>query len=61
MAIAVVGGKAGEEISEFCAPCGVCRQVMSEFGKDDFEIILFDGKDEKVFTLNEFLPLRFSL
>lgn len=61
LAIAVVGGKSGEEISEFCAPCGVCRQVMSEFGKDDFEIILFDGKDEKVFTLNEFLPLRFSL
>ena len=29
-AIAVVGGK-GEELSELCAPCGVCRQVMTEF------------------------------
>ena len=29
-AIAIVGGL-GENISEFCAPCGVCRQALSEF------------------------------
>ena len=29
--IAIVGGPEGEEISQFCAPCGVCRQVMREF------------------------------
>ena len=60
-AIAIVGGKADEAISAFCAPCGVCRQVMSEFCGDDFIIILYDGKTEAIYTLSELLPLRFGL
>ena len=39
-AIAVVGGKANGEL-EFCTPCGVCRQVISEFCTGDFEIVLY--------------------
>ena len=58
-AIAVTGGK--EEISDFAPPCGVCRLVMSEFCKEDFKIILYNGKEEKVYTLKELLPLSFSL
>lgn len=60
-AIAVVGGKAGSPISELCAPCGVCRQVMREFCKDDFKIFLSKG-DGKVLetTLTQLLPLSFS-
>ncbi len=60
-AIAVVGGKAGEPISELCAPCGVCRQVMREFCEDDFKIYLSAGNGvicEK--TLTDLLPLGFS-
>ena len=60
-AIAIVGGNAGEEISEFCPPCGVCRQVMGEFCEGDFEIILSNGKEIKVYTLNELFPSRFEL
>jgi cytidine deaminase len=60
-AIAIVGGKDGEEISDFCPPCGVCRQVMSEFCDGDFEIILSDGKEDKVFTLDKLMPCRFDL
>ena len=60
-AIAIVGGKSGEEICEYCPPCGVCRQVISEFCGDDFEIILSDGKENKVLTLKELLPYRFDL
>lgn len=56
--IAIVGG---DDNLKLCPPCGACRQVMSEFCKGDFKIILFDGKDEKVYTLDEILPLRFDL
>ena len=59
-AIAVVGGK-GESLSELCAPCGVCRQVMSEFCNGQFEILLYDGKNVKKLTLDDLLPERFVL
>ena len=60
-AIAIVGGKAGEPIHELCTPCGICRQVMREFCKDDFKIILSKG-DGTVLesTLTNLLPLSFS-
>lgn len=58
-AIAVVGGKKGEN-SQFCPPCGVCRQVMKEFCKEDFKIVLSDGKDTKFFLLSEILPMAFD-
>ena len=58
--IAVVGGKNGE-INGVFAPCGVCRQVLREFCKDDFQIILGKSKEEyKLVTLKELLPLSFS-
>ncbi len=59
-AIAVVGGKQANDVTEFCAPCGVCRQVMAEFCGKDFEIILFDGKTEKIITLENLLPEAFT-
>lgn len=60
-AIAIVGGKGGEPISELCAPCGVCRQVMREFCKDDFKIYLSKGDGTVLtYTLSDLLPLSFS-
>lgn len=59
-AIAVAGGKAGEQPSDFCAPCGVCRQVMREFCGPDFKIILTDGKNLEFHTLEELLPHSFG-
>lgn len=58
-AIAIVGGKKGEN-TDFCYPCGVCRQVMSEFCNDDFEIVLYNGTDIKTYTLVELLPHNFG-
>lgn len=59
-AIAIVGGLNGK-IKGYCPPCGVCRQVMTEFCKDDFIIILGRDDDEyKSYTLPELLPVRFS-
>ena len=58
-AIAVVGGKNGE-IDEYCFPCGICRQVLSEFCGGDFLVILYDGKTIKKYTLKELLPFEFG-
>ena len=58
-AIAVVGGK-GEGISDLCAPCGVCRQVMVEFCSPDFRILMGNGEQITVRRLAELLPLAFS-
>ena len=60
-AIAVVGGKEGD-ISEFCPPCGACRQALSEFSSDGkMRVVLFDGKRERNLTLDGLLPCRFEL
>ena len=58
-AIAVVGGKEGEKRG-FCYPCGVCRQVLSQFCKEDFEIILSAENEVRVTTLGELLPHSFK-
>lgn len=60
--IAIAGGS-GENIDDFTAPCGVCRQVMMEFcDPKTFEIVLGNKKDElRVYRLEELLPLGFEL
>ena len=60
LSIAVVGGKNGE-IVDYCAPCGVCRQVMAEFCDKDFEILLFNGENIKKYTLDDILPISFEM
>ena len=61
VAIAIVGGDAEHPTSDICPPCGVCRQVMSEFCAGDFKIILSDNKTNRILTLDELLPYRFRL
>ena len=60
-AICIVGGKDGV-LTEYAAPCGVCRQVMMEFcDPETFQIILAVSKDKyDIFTLKELLPLGFG-
>ena len=60
LSIAVVGGKNGE-IVDYCAPCGVCRQVMAEFCDKDFEILLFNGENIKKYTLDDIFPISFEM
>ncbi len=57
--IAIVGGKNGE-ITGFCPPCGICRQVLSEFCGENFEILLYNGKTVKSYRLKELLPHNFG-
>lgn len=63
-AIAIVGNKKGEK-GEYCAPCGVCRQVMMEFcNPKEFKIYLAKDRDNLndyiECTLEEILPLGFG-
>ena len=60
-AICIVGGKDGV-LTEYAAPCGVCRQVMMEFcDPETFQIILATGKEQyEIFTLKELLPQGFG-
>lgn len=60
-AICVVGGKDGV-LTEYAAPCGVCRQVMMEFCRpDEFQIILAVSREKyDVYTLRQLLPLGFG-
>jgi cytidine deaminase len=52
--IAIVGD------SDMTYPCGVCRQVIREFGKDS-QIIIANSKDDyKVYKLEELLPHSFG-
>lgn len=57
--IAVVGGKA-DDISRPCMPCGVCRQVMSEFCGKDFCIVTVKDGVPQSHTLLELLPHAFE-
>ena len=60
-AICIVGGK-NSDVQDFCSPCGICRQILSEFCKPDFKTILASSlTDFKVFTLSDLLPESFSL
>lgn len=59
-AIAISGGSDGTPDSEF-PPCGVCRQVMSEFCEPDFKILLAKSETEyTALTLSELLPHGFG-
>lgn len=61
LAIAIAGGKKDEEPVAFAYPCGICRQVMREFCKADFCVLV--AKSETVFeeyTLQELLPKGFG-
>ena len=60
-AIAIVGGPKGKEPKDFCAPCGICRQVMMEFcDPGTFEILLGTPEKYEIYTLKEILPLGFG-
>ncbi len=59
-AIAICGGKDGK-ITGLFPPCGVCRQVMREFCKEDFKVYMITPEGYEERTLAELLPDSFSL
>ena len=63
-AIAIVGGPEGSSLTGrgYCAPCGVCRQVMMEFcSPAQFVVILARSpEDYREYLLEELLPMGFG-
>lgn len=59
--IAIVGNYPGRE-GDYCAPCGVCRQVMAEFcDPETFQVILARSPEEyRVYLLKNLLPVGFG-
>lgn len=54
--IAIVSEKGG-----LTFPCGICRQVLSEFMPNGSIVLYSDEQGIKEFTLNELLPYAFKL
>ena len=50
------------DTEKFCAPCGVCRQVLSEFDPQlTMEVILVNNRGETMeLTLKDLLPYSFG-
>lgn len=63
-AISVVGGDENQtnHFSDFCPPCGVCRQLLREFCNPKiFKVVLAKSTNEfNIFTLDELLPNSFG-
>ena len=61
-AIAIVGGPEGRPVSELCAPCGICRQVMAEFcDPKAFRVLMARTEtDYRECSLEEVLPFGFT-
>ncbi len=44
-----------------CAPCGICRQVLSELIGQDVPIYLSNGRQEVDMTIRRLLPMQFGI
>lgn len=58
--IAIAGGPEEAE-GIYTPPCGICRQVMAEFGGASLQIIMKKGGEIVRYSLAELLPESFSL
>lgn len=55
-AIAIIGAE-----DEYTYPCGICRQVISEFAEKDAKVIIGKSENEYIVkTLEEILPGAFT-
>lgn len=62
-AIAIAGQKPGDPDAEptYAYPCGICRQFLNEFSKDDMDVIIAKTAEEYVVKkLSDLLPNSFG-
>lgn len=60
LAIAISGGENGKDAKADFPPCGVCRQVMSEFCSADFRVIWGNNENITDKTLADIMPFSFD-
>lgn len=49
------------DITDFCSPCGMCRQFLREFLELDIPIFMFTKEGKYIVrTMGELLPLSFG-
>lgn len=65
-ALAIAGAASDKKGSDFCAPCGMCRQAIREFCDSDFPVILAEVDEDgvvqayKIYRLDELLVDSFG-
>ena len=65
-ALVIAGAADTKKGSDFCAPCGMCRQFIREFCAEDFPVILVrtddagDIAEYKIYELRELLADSFG-
>lgn len=60
-AIAIAGGMEGSAPTDYAYPCGICRQVLQEFGTEDMKLIIAKSVTEyREFCLKELFPYGFG-
>ena len=58
--IAVVGSRRGA-LTEYCSPCGVCRQALFEFGGPELNVIMAKTPEDFIErSMDELLPFGFG-
>ena len=60
VAIAIAGGEAGKPSKADFPPCGVCRQVMTEFCHPSFRVIWGNSDEYTDKPLSEVMPFSFD-
>lgn len=60
LAIAITGGVEGTGAAAPCFPCGVCRQMLYEFGGGELDVIVGTPEDYRVYPLRDLLPHAFG-
>lgn len=61
LAIAIAGGMEGCAPVDYAYPCGICRQVMQEFGGKELVVIVArSAGDYREYRLEELLPHGFG-
>ena len=49
------------DVNTYTMPCGICRQVISEFISEDIDVILIKNKNDFIIKkFSEIFPLSFS-